>query len=100
MSVHSATPYFRWVFEAVAIVGTIAPANRRVFSETMATTQICTGIQAFRKENFVARNGSRRCITTANESIAARLPRQYRNEHKFRAADSAPNRTRKCEAIS
>src|SRR5262249_34887407 len=41
--------------EAVAIVGTAAPANRRLFSETMATTQICTGIQAFARRIFVAR---------------------------------------------
>jgi hypothetical protein len=100
MSVHSATPYCRWVFEAVAIVGTAAPANRRLFSETMATTQICTGIQAFRKKNLQRETRSRRCITTTNESIAASLPRQYRNEQKFRAAESAQRNTRKCEVIS
>jgi hypothetical protein len=31
MSVHSATPYCRWVFEAIAIVGTAAPAKQGVF---------------------------------------------------------------------
>src|SRR5262249_60605066 len=52
------------VIEAVATVGTAAPANRRLFPETanrrlfpetMATTQICTGIQAFARRIFVAR---------------------------------------------
>jgi hypothetical protein len=79
MFVHSATPYCRWVFEAVAIVGTASPTG--VFSsETMATTQICKSIQGVRKENLRRTASIRRCISTVDKGVAALLLRHYRNE--------------------
>src|SRR3954452_6397107 len=56
MSVHSATPYYcRWVFETIAIVGTVAPANRRLFfQKRWLQLKFVRGFRAFARKIFNA----------------------------------------------
>jgi hypothetical protein len=57
MSVHGATPYYcRWVFEAIAIVGTVAPANRRLyFQKRWLQLKFVRAFSAFARKIFKAK---------------------------------------------
>src|SRR5262245_64624058 len=99
MSVHGATPYCRWVFEAVAIVGTAAPANRRFFQKRWLQLKF---VRAFRRSQgeFSSHGVLVQVHSTEDESVASALSRQYRDEPKVPNGRQRPEHTRKCEVVN
>jgi hypothetical protein len=101
MSVHSATPYCRWVFLSGSERGHGGPRQvASCFKKPWLQLKFVRAFREFARRILVARSAGEGALLRRMSNIKAWLPRQNRNEQKFRAADHAPVNTRKCEVIS